>query len=175
MAATDVDIARVNALLDGARLWGMELDTRYRVLALTVEVEPARHPDGAGDDLRLQLVVHPVSTVTASLVRVDDDGRATIERFDEGQLPLVVDRMDGPHLTRPVLDGPPPDPQRWAPELSLEGASTALDGRAHHLEVAVGGEDGRRLRLAAWFDDLDVRRPDASEVDVGALPSAEPS
>ncbi len=156
----------VDALLDGARLWGCELDTTYRVLAATVEPQVDRHPDGEVEDRRLQVLFHPVQRVAASLVRVAEDGRATIERFDQAALPAVVDRFDGPELTGPLVDGPVPDPSSWAPELSLGGTSTAIDGRSHHLELAVSGADGRRLRLAAWFDEVEVRRPDGSTVDL---------
>lgn len=159
-------IERVEGLLDGARLWGMELDTRYRVLGLTVEPPAGRHPDGDVADRRLQVVAHPVGRIAASLLRVGGDGPASIEAFSAEQLPLVVDRLDGPVLRAPVLDGPPPDPLRWAPQLSLEGASTAPDGGSHHLEVAVSG-GGRRLRLAAWFDVVELRRPDGSVVEPG--------
>ena len=58
----------VDEVLDGATCWGAELDTTYRVLAVTVEPLPGRHPDGDVDDPRLQVVLHPCSEVTARLV-----------------------------------------------------------------------------------------------------------
>jgi hypothetical protein len=152
----------LDRLLDGARLWGLELDIRFRVLAATVDPAADRHPEPGAGDLRLQLVLHPVGRVVASLVRRRDGG-ATIERFTEDQLALVVDRLDGPRLAGPVIDGPAPDPGSWAPEASMEGASTVGDGDDHHAVFDVTAGD-RRLRLAAWFDVAELRRPDGSEL-----------
>lgn len=101
------------------------------------------------------------------LTRPTDDGKLAIERFEEAQLPLVVDRFDGPVPDDVTVDGTTPDPGRWAPELSLEGISNAPDGRMHTLELTLDGRDGRRLRLAAWFDEAELRRPDGSTVGDG--------
>lgn len=154
----------IGELLAGARVWGLELETGFRVLAATVEVDGDRHPDGpAVEDPRLQVLFHPVSRVAALLTRADPDGPLAIERFGEAQLPLVVDRFDGPVPARVVLDAGP-DPTTWAPELSLEGASTAPDGRSRDLELVLDGPEGRSLRLAAWFDEVELRRPDGSTI-----------
>lgn len=156
--------APIDDLLADARVWGLELETGFRVLAATVEVEPDRHPDGPEvEDPRLQVLLHPVSRVAALLTREDPGGPVAIERFGEAQLPLVVDRFDGPVPSRVVLDGRP-DPTAWAPELSLEGASNAPDGRRHDLELTLDGPEGRRLRLAVWFDDIELRRPDGTAI-----------
>lgn len=138
------------------------------MLAGTIEVDADVHPDAPDvTDPRLQFLLHPVARVAALLTRATAEGPVAIERFDESQLPLVVDRFEGPVPTVVVLDGPPPDPSSWAPELSLEGASNAPDGRSHTLELAVAGAEGRQLRLAVWFDELELRRPDGSTVEPG--------
>ncbi|MBW3659354.1 MAG: hypothetical protein KY457_11995 [Actinobacteria bacterium] len=161
---TDPTAAAVDELLTDARVWGLELETGFRVLAATVEVEVGRHPDGPTvDDPRLQVLFHPVARVAALLTRQEPGGPVTIERFGEAQLPLVVDRFDGPVPSRVVLDGRP-DPSGWAPELSLEGASSAPDGRSHALELALEGPGGRHLRLAVWFDEIELRRPDGTVI-----------
>lgn len=151
-------------LLTDARVWGLELETGFRVLAATVEVAPDRHPDGPdADDPRVQVLLHPVSRIAALLTRTPPDGPVAIERFAEAQLPLVVDRFEGPVPSRVAVDDGP-EPTGWAPELSLEGASTAPDGRTHDLELALEGPQGRRLRLAVWFDVVELRRPDGSAI-----------
>lgn len=158
------DLDALDGWLTGARLWGLELEHQYRVLAATLEVAADRHPDGAdAADPRLQLLLHPVSRVAALLIN-EAEGRVTIERFTVEQLAQVVDRFDGPALPAGVIDGPAPVPEDWAPELSLDGASKAFDGRTHHLDLAVSGVHGRRLRLAAWFDVAELRRPDGSDI-----------
>jgi len=54
----DLDaLLRIDAVLLGARCWGVELDPRYRVLGVTVEPRPDRHGDLGGDEGLLQLVL----------------------------------------------------------------------------------------------------------------------
>lgn len=148
--------AWIDGVLDGAACWGAELDTQYRVLALTVEPTAERHPDGDVEDRRLLLVLHPCSDFRAQLVHGED----TVERFGLEQLVLVVDRMDGAPLRAPVLDVTPTPLPR---PLSLEGAAgpAVLDGRTHTAEVTlVAGE--RRLTLHVSYDEAELRRPDGS-------------
>lgn len=154
----------IDQVLDGATCWGAELDTTYRVLAVTVEPRADRHPDGEVDDRRLQLLLHPCSEVAARLVHDD----TAIEQFTVDQLVQVVDRLDGPALSAPVVtaDVPP-----LSGELSLEGAAqpTVWDGRTHTaLFDLVGAE--RRLSLRVTYDEVELRRPDGSTV---APPSAQ--
>lgn len=148
----------IDRVLDGAPCWGAELDTTYRVLALTVEPGPQRHPDGDVDDRRLQLVLHPCSEVQARLVH---GGRA-VEQFGVDQLVAVVDRLGGATLSAPVVgaDAPP-----LTGDLSLEGAAQPMvqDGRTHAALVRLEGEE-RVLTLRATFDDAELRRPDGSSV-----------
>ena len=154
------DAARdwIDHVVDGATCWGAELDTTYRVLALTVEPVAARHPDGEVEDRRLQLVLHPCSEVAARLVHAG----STLERFEVAQLVAVVDRLDGPTLSAPVVTADPPPLQG---ELSLEGAArvTVADGRRHAALVHLVGAD-RELVLRATYDEAELRRPDGSTV-----------
>ena len=148
----------IDEVLDGATCWGSELDTTYRVLALTVEPTADRHPDGAVEDRRLQLVLHPCSEVQARLVHA---GRA-IEQFGVGQLVAVVDRLGGAHLSSPVVTADPPP---LTGELSLEGAAQPMvaDGRTHAALVTLAGGE-RELTLRATYDEAELRRPDGSRV-----------
>lgn len=148
----------LDRVLVGATCWGAELDTRYRVLAVTVEPDPAAHPDGAVDDGRLQLVLHPCSHVQARLLHRG----STVERFDVGQLVHVVDRLDGPTITGPVVTGGGPP---LAGELSLEGRADVTDGQAHTARLTLTGAD-RELTLRVTFDEAELRRPDGSVVDL---------
>lgn len=152
-------LLRIDQVLVGATCWGAELDTRYRVLGVTVEPTARRHPDGEEvEDGRLQLVLHPCSDVQARLVH---DGSA-VERFDVGQLVAVVDRLDGPVIGGPVVTagGPP-----LTGELSLAGRADVTDGRTHAARLRLEGED-RTLTLRVTFDVAELRRPDGSTVDV---------
>ena len=148
----------IDHVLDGATCWGAELDTTYRVLAVTVEPVGDRHPDGDVEDRRLQLVLHPCSEVQARLVHAG----TAIEQFTVDQLVAVVDRLGGATLEAPVVtaDAPP-----LAGELSLEGAAKTMvqDGRTHAARFHLTGEE-RELVLRITYDEAELRRPDGSSV-----------
>lgn len=172
MPASDDRLAAVEAVLDGATLLGAELDVRYRVLGLTVDPAPGRHPDeadgggtaGEGDDRRLQVLAHPTSTFLASLRLVEGD-RRVVEAFTVDQLADVVHALDGPTIAGPVLGGPHPAPGEWGPEPSLQGRSSAPDGTFHRLRVEVTS-GARELGLFVTFDEVDLRRPDGGDVEL---------
>lgn len=148
----------LDEVLDGAACWGAELDTTYRVLGVTVEPRPERHPDADTDDRRLQLVLHPCSEVQARLVHVD----TTIEQFTVDQLVAVVDRLGGATLAAPVVAADPPP---LVGDLSLEGAAQPMvsDGRTHAALFHLEGE-ARELTLRVTYDEAELRRPDGSSV-----------
>jgi hypothetical protein len=152
---------RLEDVLEGASLWGLELDPRYRVLAATFEPTPDSSPrptedvDGTGDR-RLQVLLFPVSTILASLRQRQDDGRIVIRRFRDDQLVEVVSAFEGAAPQRPLFDLPEPRPGEWAPEWSLEGRSTAPDGTGRTFTVHLRHQD-LELDLFARFDDLELK------------------
>ncbi|MBW3662968.1 MAG: hypothetical protein KY469_07705 [Actinobacteria bacterium] len=166
MPSSAAALDRLDAVLEGARLWGVELDPAYRVAAVTVEVAPERHPtagEGRGDD-RLQLLLHPVADVHASLRRSTPEGQV-VETFGVEQLAAIVDRFDGPVLSGPLFDLPEPGPGAWGPQFSLEGRSKALDGRAHAVTFHVDDGRGRVFDLRLTFDDVVVRDAAGDEIE----------
>jgi hypothetical protein len=139
----------IERLLDGARWWGLELDPRYRVLAATFEPEPAALVTrGPGGDPRVQLLCHPVATLLASL----RDG-AQILTFTDTQLVDVSARFGGAVPEPPLFGRPEPRPGAWAPIWSLEGRSSAPDGKTRTLTIRVR-EGDRALDVFARFDML---------------------
>jgi hypothetical protein len=160
-----VDPAGLEPVLDGARWWGAELDTRYRVLALTFEPTPDRYPWGEVTDRRIQVLCHPVSTILAALRREADGERALLE-FTEEHLVDVVAALDGPVVTAPLFGGGEPRPGEWGPSFSLQGRSTAGDGTATTLRLT-GTHDDLTLELFARCDHLDVRSLDGEPLHLG--------
>ena len=157
----------IDALSDvvtGARCWGIELDPRYRVLAVTVEPDPLRAPGRAGE---YQLLCFPVSvllvTVTRPLVE-DGTPRTALVTFDLEQLTAVSERFAGATIDGGPFGGPEPRPGTWGPRYSLEGRTSAADGTRRTLHLDLATEDGSRLRLFARFDDAELR--DASRTRV---------
>lgn len=162
MTARDVELRALDKGLDGASLWGLELDTRYRVLAGTVEPIAEHHPYGDAPDRRLQLLLFPCSVIRARMTRQDADGNKVIERFEVGQLVDVLDRLDGPVMHGPFFDRRGPE---WGSEVSLRGESSAPDGRSHTFRVRLE-RDERTLELYATFDDVQVLTPESEDVPI---------
>jgi len=146
---------RLAAALAGARLWGLELDPRYRVLAATFELAPGASPWELVDDRRVQLLCSPVSTILGSLRRHGPDG-AELVTFEIEQLVEVSAVFGGAEIEPPIFGRPEPRPGEWGPSFSIQGRSTAPDGRTQTATFAVS-DDEARLDVFARFDVAEVR------------------
>jgi hypothetical protein len=176
-------LAQLDAVLDGAALLGLELDTRYRVLAATLEPTRDRYPWGSGGDSvvvvdrRVQLLLSPVSTILGSLrrrVATGEGERTEVYTFTDEQLVDIAGALDGAPVIGPLFGRPEPRPGSWAPEWSLEGRSTAGDGITHTVTVSARSDDGAgelALDLFARFDEVLVRDPRGTDL-FGTGPSA---
>ncbi len=166
--ATDV-LDTIGPIVSGARCWGLELDERYRVLAVTIEPDPLRAPGTTGE---LQLLCFPVSTLLVTLTRPVDDGggRRAVLTFDLEELAAVGQRLGGTTIAPDVFGRPEPRPGAWGPQHSLEGRSSASDGVRRTLTLELDDVDGTRLRVFARFDDVELRdRAGTLVLGTGAL------
>jgi hypothetical protein len=161
-ASSPHDHDPLERLLAGATLVGAELDLRYRVLGATVEPSADVHPRPGSDDLRLQVLCHPVSTVLGVLER-EVDGARHLETFEAEQLSDVTAAFEGRPLQAPVLGRPEPRPGQWAPQFSIQGRSTAPNGRRRTVTLEVASFDAR-LRLFVRCDEVELRDPAGDEV-----------
>ena len=153
-----VERQQLRDLLLAGPVWGAELDITFRVLALTIEPAAELHPDPAADDRRLQVLLHPVSAVAASLLE-HADGTTVVRRFDQDQLPDVVAALGGAvPVEDPLLDAPP-DLDALSPRLSMRGQATVGDGIRHHVHLRLEADD-LTFELWASFDDAEVRTPE---------------
>jgi hypothetical protein len=151
-------------VVGGARCWGIELDARYRVLAVTVEPDPFRSPLVMGEH---QLLCFPVSVLLVTVTRpVVAEGveRTAVMTFEIDQLTEVSERFGGAVIPAAPFGRPEPRPATWGPVHSLQGRSSAPDGTRNTLTLDLSTEDGARLRLFARFDDAELR--DASHGSV---------
>lgn len=154
-AVAPVDRSQLRDLLRDARVWGAEIDIRFRVLALTVE--PPRPADATGDP-RLQVLLYPVSAVGVSLVEDTEDG-VVVRRFEEDQLPDIVALFEGAATTTEPLPDRPADLDALAPRLSMRGHASVGDGVLHHLHLHLEADE-LAFDLWASFDEVEVRGPD---------------
>lgn len=148
------DLGPVEQLLNGAGVWGIELEPKFRVLGFTIEpaADTAIAISGTAlADPLLQLACFPVSTILGSLRQNTADG-VTVLRFTEAQLIDVVAAFDGAELSSPIFGRPEPRPGTWAPTYSLEGRSSAPDGVSATITVSLRRDD-LALDLFARFDE----------------------
>lgn len=150
-----MDISDLEHVLDQARLWGAELDPRFRVLATTVELAAGSSPWELGADRRIQLLCFPVSTILASLRRTSVDPPEQVT-FTVEQLVDVTAGFGGAVLEPPVFGRPQPAPGEWGPASSLQGSSSAPDGRSNTITLAVADAEAR-LDVFARFDTFELR------------------
>jgi hypothetical protein len=151
------DLSTIATVVAGARCWGIELDPRYRVLAVTVEPDPLRTPGTAGEHL---LLCSPVSVLLVAVTRpvVEDGGtRTALMTFSLEQLTAVSERFGGATIGSGPFGQPEPRPGSWGPQYSLEGRTSAADGTSSTLTLDLAGDDGARLRLFTRFDDAELR------------------
>lgn len=158
-----IDPGRLAALdrrLDAGRLWGVEVDLRYRVAAVTVEVEPDRHPLGTlfAHDPRLQLLLYPVGRLAGSLREVAGGAPVPVP---VDSLVGLVESFEGPRVAAPLFDGPAAD---LGSTPSFSGSSSAGDGWTHRLTLHVEEPAGRSLVLELTFDEARVRTAAGEEV-----------
>ena len=151
------EVTALSEVVTGARCWGIELDPRYRVLAVTIEPDPLRTLGTAGEH---QLLCFPVSvllvTVTRPIVEVGQS-RTALVTFDLEQLTAVSERFAGAAIAPQPFGQREPRPGTWGPRHSLEGRTSAPDGTSATLTLELTTEDGSRLRLFARFDDVELR------------------
>lgn len=152
---------RVRELLRSGPVWGAEIETRFRVLAVTIEPSREVHPDPHADDRRLLLVLHPVGAIAARLVQDSEDG-TTVLRFGEDQLPDVVSALDGPVPAGDPVPDSLPNFDAMGDRLSMRGQAQTGDGTTHHLHLDLRADD-LGLDLWASYDTAEIRSPD--EVD----------
>lgn len=163
MPTPSAHLAALERRLDGAALLGAELDLRYRVLGLTFELP---EPEALGLDAadpRLLVLLSPCAELQALLTDADG-GRTVIRRFDTEQLPDVVATLGEPPVSAPLFGSGPPSLAHQVPELSLHGRSDAPDGRTHRIELVVDDRATLVLRLAASFDEVELRDPSGAEL-----------
>lgn len=162
------DVDQLEVLLDDAAILGVELEPRFRVLAVTFEPLDAHvarilGAAPAAPDRRMQLACFPVSTILGSLRQTQDNGLVSVLKFSEAQLVDVVAAFDGASTHSPIFRQPEPRPNSLAPSWSLEGRSTAPDGVSLTLTLRLRNAD-LALDLFARFDE--VRLSDATGTPV---------
>lgn len=147
--------------LNEATLLGVEVDPVRRRAGITLQVLTLPAEEGAAppEDSRVQMLLHPVGRVAASLrAGAWDDAKAPVERFALDQLLRVVQSFGGaPIYGWEFIDRTDDKFTQWSDRLSLDVRS-GVDGMSHTLDLFQEGNK-RHLDLRIWFDELTLRSP----------------
>lgn len=142
--------------LNEADLVGLAFDLVTRTAVVTLLV-PALAADSAHRAREVQLLLHPVARVAASLRRGvwnDRDAAVVPQRLDD--LPATVRSFGGqPIYGFEFFDVHERELATWGDRLSLDWRSGSGAG-AHSLALFQEGGLDRHLDLCLWFDDLEI-------------------
>lgn len=153
--------------LNEADLLGFEVSSERQVAAATFRVLTLSTDGLPPADARVQLLFRPVGRVVASLRNgYWNDETAEVVPFALPDLLGVVQSFKG----RPIygwefFDIGDKELERWGNRLSFDWRSGS-DGLSHSIAVfqSSGAGPARHLDLCVWFDTLEVRRPDGTEI-----------
>jgi hypothetical protein len=163
---TSEQVELLNVALNEATLLGAEVETEQRAAAITLSVLSLPEEGPPPEDPRVQLLLHPVGRVCASLRHGRwDDAEAPVEAFRIDELLAVLGRL-GRHAVYgwEFFDVPEEkDFARWKDRLSLDWEAPGDEGRSHTL-VLFQEADEAHLDLCFWFDDLVVHAPSHEEI-----------
>ncbi|MCU1492547.1 MAG: hypothetical protein JWO62_311 [Acidimicrobiaceae bacterium] len=155
-------VDQVNVALNEATLLGAQINTEHRLAGLTLSVLSLPDEGEPAEDPRVQVLLHPVGRVAASLRLSNwDDEDADLEPFAADELLAIVQRVGpSPIYGWEFLDVPEERSfVRWRDRLSLDWIAPGRDGLSHTLDVFQEAGDQAHLDIRFWFDNLVVRNP----------------
>lgn len=166
MSLTAEQVAGLNVAFNEATVLGFEVDPRRRLAGATFSVLTLPERGPAPDDRRVQIVLHPIGRVTASLRDGRwDDPTAEVVPFSLAELLPIVQSFGGLALYGwEFIDVPTAE---WADRLSLDWPS-GDDGLSHSITLFQDAGN-RILYLCAWFDTLAIRDPRGGEIPLEAF------
>jgi len=170
MKLTTEDIHGLDVAFNEATLLGVEVAASRYICAITLAVLALPPAGPKPEDSRLQIILHPVGRVAASLRHGQwDDEKAEVEPFDIEKLLNIVKSFHGlPIYGWEFLDTPEEKFTRWSKRLSLDWQGDPSD-MIHNLTLFQDGSPQRILDLRIWFRDIEFRRPSGEDVPIGTV------
>jgi len=171
MKPSDEDIHGLGVAFNEATLLGVEVDTNRHICGITLAVLALPSEGPKRDDSRLQIILHPIGRVAASLRhgRWDDD-KAQVKPFEVHRLFEVVQSFHGlPIYGWAFIDTPEEAFSKWSKRLSLDWRGDP-DIVTHNLTLfQEGGSPDRILDLRIWFQDIAFCRPSGEKVPIATV------
>jgi hypothetical protein len=164
MEITDDQRQGLGVALNEATLFGVEVDAKRRVAALTFSVLALPDTGPPPDDSRIQFLLTPVGRVIASLRHGRwDNPTAPVEPFELDGMLSVVQSFGGlPIYGWEFIDTPLQNVDGYPDRLSLD-VVLGEDGMSHSLRVFQDTSE-RFLNVQIWFDDLLIRDPKGASI-----------
>ena len=166
MGLTEEQREALGVAVNEATLLGCEVNADQCVAAVTLEVLTLPEKGDPPADPRVQILFLPVGRVAASLRMGGwDDATAEIQPFRIEELLATVQSFGGlPIYGWQFFDRHDEEMKMWGNRLSLDWRSSRDEGRRHSISLFQEG-DNRHLDLCLWFDRLEIRTPDGSQVN----------
>ena len=154
----------LNVALNEATLLGTEVDPARRTAALTLSVLTLPADGPAPVDDRVQVILHPVGRVAASL-RLGrwDDVEAKVVPFEITELLAIVESFKVPIYGWEFFDRDE-DFEEWENRLSLD-RRLGDEGMSQSITLFQAADE-RHLDLRIWFDSLRVNDPTGRRLDL---------
>ena len=166
-APTEEHKAGLNIAFNESTLLGAEIVPERSLVAVTLDVLSLPPEGPPSDDRRIQMILHPVGRVAASL-RLGhwDDDDAKVVPFEAEALLSIVEGFKSAIYGWEFFDVEAGF-DNWRDRLSLDYRS-GDDGNSH--SITLFQEDANRhLDLRIWFDQLQLKNPDGQELDVSEV------
>jgi len=167
-ALTEKQKQGLGVAFNEATLLGVEVSPGRSLCGITLSLLTLPESGPAPDDSRIQVLLHPVGRVAASLRmgRWDDDS-AAVQPFELTNLLSVVQSFKGlPIYGWEFFDLSEDKFRSWSNRLSLDWHGDPA-GMAHSVFLFQEGSVPERiLDLRIWFREIEFRRPDGTPVDI---------
>lgn len=175
MHLTEDQVTDLGIALNEAELVGVQFEPQQRVAAVTVSVLALPADNGPPPaDARVQLLLHPIGRIAASLRHGHaDDPSAQVEPFEVHRIGEAVASFDQQPISGWTFFDVPENEgfAGWANRLSLDWRS-APGGMSHTLDLFQAGDTSRHLDLRLWFDEMGVFGPDGRRIQLDDFTAA---
>lgn len=156
-----------------ATLLGAEVDPTSRVAGITLSVLALPETGPSPGDSRLQVLLHGVSRVAASLRLGNwNDVQAPMQSFELSELLCVVQSFGGCAMYGwEFFDLSAEQFESWQGKFSLDVTFDETPGQ-HSISLFQEGHGDRHLDLCIWFSDIQFRHPVGDEISLSEVIAA---
>jgi len=162
---SDAEKEGLGVAFNEATLLGAEVERHRQIAAITLSVLTLPPEGPSPDDPRLQLLLHGVRRVAASLRMGNwNDPEAPVQAFQLSELLAVVQSFGGcPIYGWEFFDIADEELTKWHGKFSLDVQLSEAPAQ-HSLSLFQEGGRDRHLDMCFWFQELEIRSAQGNPV-----------